>query len=113
MDNRKAKKERKMSWSVSANGTPAEVSDQLSEQFKQPLAEAPAGLSDAGERQTVQQVSDLLEQIVTTFDPETRVVVTANGHMGFNDWTGRTGPYQSVTLTVTPITPITPVVTVP
>lgn len=41
-----------MSWSVSANGKIADVRGQLSEQFKGPLAEKPAGLSNDGERVT-------------------------------------------------------------
>lgn len=91
-----------MSWSVSASGTPAEVRGQLSEQFKYPLAEAPAGLTDDGERETVQRVFDLLEQILATFDPANPVTVTANGHMGFADWDKKTGSYQGVSITVAP-----------
>jgi hypothetical protein len=92
-----------MSWSVSASGTPSEVRGQLSEQFKGPLAAKPAGLSDDGERQSVRQVADLLEQISTTFDPEGRLNVSASGHMGFADWDKKTGGYQSVNLTITPL----------
>ena len=91
-----------MSWSVSGSGTPSEVRGQLSEQFKGPLAEKPAGLSDDGERESVKQVSDLCEQILSTFDPANQVSVSANGHMGFADWDKKTGAYQSVNLTVTP-----------
>jgi hypothetical protein len=94
-----------MSWSVNASGKPAEVRGQLSEQFKYPLAEAPAGLSDEGERVTVQQVSDLLEQILSTFDPEKEVSISANGHMGFADWDAKTGCYQNVTINVAPKSP--------
>ena len=89
-----------MSWSVSSTGTPAEVRGQLSEQFKGPLADKPAGLSDDGERETVQKVSELIEQITTTFDPEGKLSVSAYGHMGFSDWEKKTGGYQSVTITV-------------
>lgn len=91
-----------MSWSVSASGTSAEARGQLSQQFKGPLAEAPSGLSDDGERETVQQVSDLLEQILATFDPNKRVTITASGHMGFSDWDKKAGCYQSVNITVAP-----------
>jgi hypothetical protein len=91
-----------MSWSVSGSGTPAEVRGQLSQQFTYPLAEGDAGLSDAGEKQTVQQVSDLCEQILSTFDPDNQVAIVANGHMGFADWDKKTGCYQSVNITVTP-----------
>lgn len=66
-----------MSWSVSASGKPSEVRGQLSEQFKGPLAEKPAGLSDDGERETVQKVHELLE-----------------------DWDKKTGCYQSVNVAV-------------
>ena len=89
-----------MSWSVSASGTPAEVRGQLSEQFKQPLAEKPAGLSDDGERQTVQQTHELIEQVLSTFDPEHAVTVAVVGHMGFGDWQTKAGAYQNVTLSI-------------
>lgn len=91
-----------MSWSVSGSGTPAEVRGQLSEQFKYPLAEAPAGLNDEGEKHTVQQVFDLCEQILSTFDPENKVAITAAGHMGFSDWNTKAGAYQSISITVKP-----------
>lgn len=89
-----------MSWSVSASGTPAEVRGQLSEQFKGPLAEKPAGLSDDGERETVQKIQELIEQITTTFDPEKSLSVSAYGHMGFADWETKAGCYQQVSLTI-------------
>lgn len=89
-----------MSWSVNASGTPAEVRGQLSEQFKHPLSEA--GLSDGGERQTVQQIADLCEQILSTFDPINQLSISAHGHMGFSDWGTKEGCYQSVNITVTP-----------
>ena len=89
-----------MSWSVSASGNPSEVRGQLSEQFKGPLGEKPAGLSDDGERETVQKVHELLEQISATFDPEGKLTVSANGHMGFTDWDKKTGCYQSVNVAV-------------
>jgi hypothetical protein len=89
-----------MSWSVSSTGTPAEVRGELSQQFKGPLAEGPAGLADAGERQTVQQTSDLIEQILSTFDPAQRVTVAAHGHMGFGNWDEKTGCYQNVNLSI-------------
>ena len=91
-----------MSWSVSGAGTPAEVRGQLSEQFNGPLAEKPAGLSDDGERESVQKVSELIEQVLATFDAEGKVSVSANGHMGFGDWDKKTGCYQSVNITITP-----------
>lgn len=91
-----------MSWSVSGSGTPAEVRGYLSEQFKYPLADGDAGLSDAGEKQTVQQVFDLCEQILSTFDPNGQVSISAAGHMGFSDWDTKAGCYQQVSITVTP-----------
>ncbi len=92
-----------MSWSVSATGTPAEVRGQLSEQFKGPLAEKPAGLSDDGERESVQLISETIEQILGTFAPTNRVSVSASGHMGFANWDGKAGDaYQNVTITITP-----------
>ena len=91
-----------MSWSVSGSGTPAEVRGQLSEQFKGPLAEAPAGLADDGERETVKLVHELAEQILGTFGEERSVSITASGHMGFTDWEKKTGGYQSVNITVSP-----------
>lgn len=75
-----------MSWSVSATGTPAEVIGQLSEQFKGPLADKPAGLHDDGERETVQKVHELAEQILATFGADKKVTVTANGHISFDSW---------------------------
>ena len=91
-----------MSWSVNGFGTPAEVRGQLSEQFKGPLAEVPAGLSDPGERETVQRISDLCEQILSTFGPESKVAISANGHIGWADYDKKTGGYQTVNLTVMP-----------
>lgn len=91
-----------MSWSVNAGGKPSEVRGQLAEQFKGPLAEKPAGLSDDGERQTVKQVADLLDQVSTTFDPEGQLSISANGHIAFADWDKKTGGYQSVNITVRP-----------
>jgi hypothetical protein len=91
-----------MSWSVSAVGTPSEVRGFLSEQFKYPLADKPAGILDDGERDTVKQTADLLEQILSTFDAEGKVAISASGHMGFSDWATKAGAYQSVNITVTP-----------
>jgi len=91
-----------MSWSVSASGTPAEARGQLSEQFKYPLAEKPSGLFDDGERETVKQISNFLEQVLATFDPLKKVSISACGHMGFEDWDAKTGAYQSISLNVNP-----------
>jgi hypothetical protein len=68
-----------MSWIVSASGTPSEVRGVLSEQFKGPLAEKPAGLSDDGERETVQRVHELIEQVLSTFGPERTLKVSELG----------------------------------
>ena len=91
-----------MSWSVSASGTPAEVRGQLSQQFKWPLAEKPAGLSDDGERETVRLLSEMIEQCLSTFGPERKVSVSASGHMGFSDWDTKADGYQSVNLSIFP-----------
>jgi hypothetical protein len=91
-----------MSWSVSGSGIPAEVRGQLSEQFKGPLAEKPAGLSDDGERETVKLVHELAEQILSTFAEDKSVSISAVGHMGFSDWDKKTGAYQSVSFVVKP-----------
>ena len=74
----------------------------LSEQFKGPLAEKPAGLSDDGERETVMNIAEVLEQILATFDPAKEVAVSAYGHMGFADYDAKTGCYQQVSITVVP-----------
>lgn len=91
-----------MSWSVNSTGSPAEVRGQLSEQFKGPLAEKPRGLSDDGERETVQKIAELIEQILSTFDPGRNVSISASGHIVFGDWENKTGGYQTVNLTVIP-----------
>lgn len=91
-----------MSWYVSASGTPSEVRGRLSEQFKGPLAEKPAGLSDDGERETVQRIAETIEQCLGTFGPENKVSVSANGHMHFADWDKKTGGYQTVNMSITP-----------
>lgn len=92
-----------MSWSVNAKGSPAEVKAELARQFAYPLAEGVSGLADEGERETVRRVSDLLSQCLDTFDPEQTinpVVVSANGHMGWSDYTAKKGAYQAVTLEI-------------
>jgi hypothetical protein len=75
-----------MSWSVSASGTPSEVRGRLSEQFKGPLAEKPAGLSDDGERDTVQRIADMIEQCLGTFDHEKHVAVITDSRSGSCRW---------------------------
>jgi hypothetical protein len=89
-----------MSWSAYASGKPSEVRGQLSEQFKAPLAEKPAGLFDEGERQTVRLIADLLEQISTTIDSEGTMDVKAFGHMGSMGNEDRSGCYQVVNIVV-------------
>lgn len=89
-----------MSWSVSASGNVSEVRGSLNEQFKGPLAEKPAGLSDDGERRTVEMLRDSIEQCLSTFDPANAVTVSAYGHMGFSDWTTKAGAHQSVSVTI-------------
>lgn len=87
-----------MSWSVSSTGTPAEVRGQLSEQFKLPLAEKPAGLSDDGERETVQKVHELIEQVLSTFANDQKFTVSAYGHLIHSNYPERAG--QNVTIQI-------------
>ena len=87
-----------MSWSVNAGGSVADVRGQLSEQFKGPLADKPAGLNDDGERKTVEMVRDSIEQCLSTFGLEKTVTVSAYGHMGFADYETKAGAYQEVTV---------------
>jgi len=87
-----------MSWSVSATGKIEEVRENLKKQFAYPLAEAPAGLADEGEKETVRKVADLIDQCLGTFDPERKVIVSAFGSMGFSNWDTRAGAYQNVTV---------------
>lgn len=89
-----------MSWSVSASGTPAEVRGKLSEQFKGPLAEKPAGVAHDGERETVQRVQECVEQILSTFGADQKVSVYACGSMGFDNYETQAGPYQDVNLKI-------------
>ncbi|MBZ5621472.1 MAG: hypothetical protein LAQ69_22510 [Acidobacteriia bacterium] len=91
-----------MSWSVSTRGKVAEVKAELERQFAQPLADAHAGLTDEGERETVQRVRDTISQCLDTFGPEKEVMVTANGHMGFSDWETKEGAYQEVSVSIRP-----------
>ncbi len=91
-----------MSWSVSANGTVEEVRGKLSEQFKGPLAEKPAGLYDDGERRTVEMVRDMIDQCLATFGPGKTVKVTANGTMAYDDWEAKGGKSQTVNISIQP-----------
>ncbi len=94
----------KLSWSVNATGTIAEVKARLEAGFGAPLAGKPAGLSDDGERETVRRVRDTIFQCLETFAPEKTVEVSAYGHMGFANWDTREGAYQEVTLSIKPKT---------
>ena len=89
-----------MSWSVNASGKVEDVVEDLAKQFSMPLAEPPAGLADEGERETVKLVSDVVEQCLGTFAADRLVKVSANGHMGYNDWDKRDGAYQEVSLSI-------------
>jgi hypothetical protein len=91
-----------MSWSVNATGKPAEVKAELDRQFLGCLAPKPAGLSDDGERETVRRIAETITQCLETFDPEKAVSVSANGHMGYQDWDKKAGAYQNVSLTIKP-----------
>lgn len=91
-----------MSWSVNANGNIADVRGKLSEQFKGPLAEKPAGLWDDGERKTVEMVRDSIDQCLSTFGADKTVNVSAFGHMGFKNYETKDGGYQEVTVSIKP-----------
>jgi len=92
-----------MSWSVSANGFPAEVKKELEQAFSYPLSAAPAGLSDEGERETVTRVRDMILQCLTTFDPSRRVSVSAGGHMSFQNWDTKAGANQTVNVSISAV----------
>ena len=85
-----------MSWSINASGEVDDVVESIAEQFAAPLAEPPAGLTDEGERETVKMVSDLVDQCLGTFAADRLVKVSANGHLGYNDWEKKAGAYQEV-----------------
>lgn len=89
-----------MSWSVSASGKPEEVKSALTSQFAAPLDVAPRGLSDEGEKETVRRVCEIIIQCLGTFGPDRNVSVSANGHMGYEDWDTKSGAYQVVNVTI-------------
>ena len=89
-----------MSWSVNASGKVEDVVEDLAKQFSMPLAEPPAGLADEGERETVKLVSDVVEQCLGTFAADRLVKVSANGHMGYNNWDTKDGAFQEIHLSV-------------
>jgi hypothetical protein len=91
-----------MSWSVNASGKIADVVAALDQQFGSPLADPPAGLSDEGERETVRRIRETITQCLETFDPESNVIVSAYGHMGFDNWDTKAGARQEVTLSIKP-----------
>jgi hypothetical protein len=91
-----------MSWSVSASGAPEQVKTLLDQQFAYPLADAPAGLPDENEKETVRRVQGAIYQCLETFGPEKTVSVSAYGHMGYADYNTKEGAYQNVSVTITP-----------
>ncbi len=91
-----------MSWSASATGTPSEVQAELDRQLAWTLAEGTAGLTDAGEKETVRLTAVLIHQCLETFAPDTQVIVTASGHMGFQNWDTKAGAYQNMSLSIKP-----------
>jgi hypothetical protein len=91
-----------MSWSVSAKGTVSEVKAVLATQFLGPLADAPAGLTDEGERETVRRVQGTITQRLGTFAPEKIVSVSANGDMGFDSYDTKAGANQTVSVSIQP-----------
>jgi hypothetical protein len=91
-----------MSWSVSGNGTAAEVKAQIDEQLKYPLADAPAGIANAGERESIHRLQETIHQVLRTFAPDVKLALTAAGHMGFTDGEARESAYQNISLQITP-----------
>ena len=92
-----------MSWSVSASGKITDVLAELDRQFAHPLAEAPAGIPDEGEKETVRQVAAMIKQCLGTFDPGRSVNVSACGHMGFSDWDAKAHAFQNVQVSITQV----------
>lgn len=93
-----------MSWSVSASGTPAFVKQALAEQFKYPL-DSKSGLSIQDERESVRRVSETINHVLDTFDPEQQAQVTAYGHWGSSNYDTKAGSYQNVSVSISPYTP--------
>jgi hypothetical protein len=89
-----------MSWSVSAQGKPAEVAESLDKQFAYPLADGSSGLADEGEKKTVRLVSEMISQCLDTVGPERTVTVSAYGHMGFSNWDTKENPGQNVIISI-------------
>ena len=83
-----------MSWSIGAIGKAADLIPQIAQQYER------IKLNDAGEMETVKNVVALIAQTLATFDPAKPVKVSASGSMGF---ASKTGPYQSVSVTIEPI----------
>ena len=51
-----------MSWSVDAAGKIEWLRTEISRQFQYPLADAPAGLADEGEKETCRRVKGMIDQ---------------------------------------------------
>ena len=88
-----------MSWSTSASGTAVEVQTALESNLQCAL-DPVAGLLYAGERETVHRVKETIFQVLRTYDPKRLIAVSAYGHMGFTDWTTKSGAYQQVSITI-------------
>jgi hypothetical protein len=86
-----------MSWSLSSAGKAVAVAAQIADQISK------ISLSDAGEMETVKLIGDLLAQTLTTYDPDKLVSVAAAGHMGYANYTDKSGPYQQFGLKVDPM----------
>lgn len=86
-----------MSWSVAASGPAAKIAEQLEGQFER------ITMNDAGEQETVQKARALIAQTLGTVHPDKPMSVSANGSMGFKDWSTKAEPYQNVSLSITPI----------
>lgn len=89
-----------MSWSVTVvakNNADAKL--KLAKAFSIPLADAPAGLENDGERETVKQIAAVIDQCLGTFDPLKAVAVSASGHLSRD---AKGGAYQEVNLSIQP-----------
>ncbi len=92
-----------MSWSVSTSGKIADVQAELDRQFAWALADAPAGLQNGDEKETVRQVVNTIAQVLRTFDPEKSVTVSAGGHISFDDYSTCAGAVQTVSVSIKPV----------
>ncbi len=88
-----------MSWSVFVQGKVEEVRESAKQQFKIPLREVFVGLSDPGERNTVERAAELVDHVLGSMGSGHAVKVEASGHIGKHE----SGPYQYVKVEIQPI----------